>query len=101
VHLIREEAIEQKLDQVLAAVNGLQAQGVTVMKELDDLTTQVAQNTSVEESAVQTLNGLAQQIADLKNDPAKLQALSDSLKASATDLAAAIAANTPAAPPSS
>ncbi len=69
-----------------------------IMAELDALSAQVAQNTTVEESAVTLINGLAAQIASLKNDPAALQALADSLNKSATDLSAAVAANTPAAP---
>lgn len=65
--------------------------------ELDALTVQVAANTTVEESAVTLLNGLAAQIQALKNDPVALQALATSLKGSGDDLAAAITANTPAA----
>ena len=68
------------------------------MAAIDDLTAQVAQNTSVEESAVTLINGLAAQLAAAGTDPAKLTALQTSLAASAKDLAAAITANTPAAP---
>ncbi len=70
----------------------------TMASDLSALSAQVAQNTTVEESAVTLITGLAAQIADLKNDPAALQALADSLNKSATDLSAAVAANTPAAP---
>lgn len=66
--------------------------------DLTALQAQVAQNTTIEESAVTLINGLAQQIADLKNDPAALQALADSLNGSATDLSNAITANTPPPP---
>lgn len=69
--------------------------------ELDALTGQVAQNTTVEASAVTLIQGLAAQIAAAGTDPAKLTALTTSLNTSATALAAAIAANTPAAPPAS
>jgi len=65
--------------------------------ELDALSAQVTQNTDVEGSAVVLLQGLSTQIAALKSDPVKLQALSDSLKTSASSLADAITANTPAA----
>jgi methyl-accepting chemotaxis protein len=64
--------------------------------ELDKLTTDVQHTTDVEESAVTLLQGLSAQIAELKNDPAKLQALSDSLNSEADKLAAAVVANTPA-----
>jgi uncharacterized alpha-E superfamily protein len=70
-----------------------------IMSALDDLTTQVAQNTSVEESAVTLINGLAAELQAAGTDPTKLAALQTSLAASAKDLAAAVAANTPAAPP--
>ena len=48
--------------------------------------------------SVTLIKGLAAQIAAAGTDPAKLQALQASLKASADDLAAAIAANTVADP---
>jgi len=51
----------------------------------------------VAQSAITLINGLAAQIANLKDDPAALQALADSLGASSTALAAAITANTPQA----
>jgi hypothetical protein len=69
------------------------------MGAIEDLTAQVAQNTSVDESAVTLIQGLAAQIAAAGTDPAKLAALQTNLKASADKLAAAVAANTPAAPP--
>jgi len=66
-------------------------------QELDALTVQVTKNTDTEASAVVLLKGLAEQIAALKTDPVKLQALSDNLKTSADALAEAVVANTPAA----
>lgn len=66
--------------------------------ELDTLTAQVAANNDLAASAVALIQGLASQIEAAKDDPAKLQALADSLRASDAPLAAAIAANTPAAP---
>lgn len=49
-------------------------------------------------SAVTLIQGMADQIVALKNDPVKLQAFADELKQDADDLAAAVAANTPATP---
>ncbi len=68
-----------------------------LMKELDDLSTQVQDNDDVEASAVLLINGIAARIAAAGVDPAKLSALTSSLKGSADALAAAVAANTPAA----
>ncbi len=64
---------------------------------LDRLTADVANLTSVDESAIALLNGLAQQIRDLAGDPAALAALADSIEAQNTSLASAVTANTPAA----
>lgn len=75
---------------------------------LDDLSSKVEANTSVEQSAVALLNGLSAQVAAAieaaKNagaSDAQVQAFSDlraSLDTSTQDLAAAVAANTPASP---
>jgi hypothetical protein len=82
--------IEAKLDQLLKKEQ-------LEMATLADLQAQVTKNTTVEESAVTLIKGLAAQIASLKTDPVALQALADSLSKSATDLGDAITANTPAA----
>jgi len=70
---------------------------IAMSVELDALTVKVQETTTVAQSAIALINGLAAQIADLKDDPAALQALADSLGASSTALAAAITANTPQA----
>ncbi len=67
------------------------------MSALDDLTAQVAANTSVEDSAVTLINNIAAALAAAGTDPTKLAALQTQLKTSADALAAAITANTPAA----
>lgn len=66
--------------------------------DLTALTAQVAQNTTVEASAVTLIQGLAAQITALQNDPAALAALAAQLQTSATALSAAITANTPTPP---
>lgn len=70
---------------------------------LDALIAQVEANTQVETGAIAMIKDLAQQVADCKNHPGgsddALQALSDKMKASADQLAAALVANTPAQPP--
>ncbi len=71
-----------------------------ISANLQALETQIAQNVSVESSAVTLIQGIAAQLsAALANsDDAALPALVNQLNASATSLAAAVAANTPAAP---
>jgi hypothetical protein len=91
--------LDRKLDRLLQMVEAVLGKEFSRMSQaLDDLATQVAANTSVEESAVTLINGLAAQLAAAGTDPAKLQSLQASLKASADDLAAAVAANTVADP---
>lgn len=71
----------------------------TSAQALAALQAQVAQNTNIEASAVTLIEGLAAQIAAAGTDPVALAALTSSLNASATSLAAAITANTPPVPP--
>lgn len=90
--------ILQRLDAIDAKLNTILKGEATIMADLSALTTQVAQNTSVEESAVTLINGLAAQIKAAGTDPAALAALVTQLQKSSSDLSAAITANTPAAP---
>ena len=87
----------ETLDEILEGVKSMSTQ-------LTALQAQVAQNTSVEQSAATLINGLASQLAAAiaaqnNGDTAALPALQSELASSATALAAAITANTPAAPP--
>jgi hypothetical protein len=67
--------------------------------EFDALTAQVAASTSVEASAVALIQGIAAQLAG-NPTPAQVTALTAELQSSADALAAAVTANTPAAPTS-
>lgn len=66
-------------------------------QELDNLTAQVKSNSDLLDSATALINGIADRINAAGVDPVKLKALSDELKAKDDVLAAAVAANTPAA----
>jgi hypothetical protein len=85
--LERQSQMLDKLDQLIN-------QGGIMAADLTVLTNQVKANTDLEASAIQLINGIAAQLAAAKTDPAKVQALSDQLSASAANLAAAITANT-------
>lgn len=61
---------------------------------MEDLQREVEEATTVAQSAVTLINGLAQQIRDLKDDPVKLEELATKLDASSQALAAVVAANT-------
>lgn len=65
---------------------------------LDDLAAEVKANTDVVQSAVELINGMADQIAAAGTDPAALAALTAELKASAQALADSVAAHTVADP---
>lgn len=65
---------------------------------LTKITNEVTETKGIIQSAVTLIEGLAGQIRDLKDDPAALDALADSLDSDSSALAAAVAANTPAAP---
>ena len=76
---------------------GLELRDISIMATLDALAAQVAANKTVIDSAIVLINGIAARIAAAGADPAALAALVDDLKASDSALAAAVAANTPAA----
>jgi hypothetical protein len=67
------------------------------MAAIDDLTSQVAANTTVEGSAKVLIDGFAARLAAAGTDPTKLAQLQSDLKTSGDALAASVAANTPAA----
>lgn len=73
-----------------------------IMSALDDLKAAVAATATVEASAVTLIQGIAQQLAEAlanqANPDAALVDLTTQLKANADALAAAVTANTPAAP---
>lgn len=70
---------------------------MAVSPEFQALIDQVAANATVEGSAVTLIQAIAAQLAN-NPTPAQVSALSSQLKTSADALAAAVAANTPAAP---
>lgn len=70
----------------------------TMSAALDRLTTEVSETRGAVNSAVTLIQGLAQQIRDLKEDPVALEALANDLDQQQTEIAAAVAANTPPTP---
>lgn len=90
-------AADPRLDAILTKLDTLIAKEILMAGELDALTAEVARNTDVDQSAILLLKGLAEKIEALKNQPAALQALADTLKGSSDKLADAITTGTPAA----
>lgn len=68
------------------------------MARLDTLTADVANETSLDQSAINLIKNLAAEITAAGTDPVALKALTDTMEANAAGMAEAIAANTPAAP---
>ena len=70
--------------------------GAEMSASLDNLTNEVAETKGAIESAIVLINGLAQEVRDLKNAPnvdAAIDALSAELDGTSKALAAAVAAN--------
>ena len=102
---VAQERMERKLDAITALLNQLVKENTQMALDITALQTAVANETTVEKSAITLIGGLAAQIQTLIDesqdevDPAALQALVDQMTASQTALATAVTANTPAAPP--
>ena len=91
--VIDSQEILTKLDLVLARLTSIEDKEIAMSAELDRLTAQVAETTSVEQSAIVLIQGIAAQLAAAATDPVKLAALAASLQTSSTALAAAVAAH--------
>lgn len=98
----REQAdrIERKLDRVLALLEPIFQGEIDMTTALDDLTAQVAAETTEQQSLIVLLNGISAQLASAlaANDTVALQALSTQLQTNVAAMAAAVTANTPSAP---
>ncbi len=90
--------VAQALTQLTQKVDAIGRKEDTEMSLLDDLSTDVADLTTVEDSAVALLGNLSAQLAAAGTDPVKLQAIKDALDTGKANLAAAVVANTPAVP---
>lgn len=91
---------DTKLDRAIEMLNQLLQQGISIMATIDDITAAVAAETSIVQSAALLLASLHDQLtaALATADPAKIQAVVDQIGVNSAALAAAVAANTPAAP---
>jgi hypothetical protein len=81
-------------EQLKGILNNITEALEKMSTQLVALQNQVANNNKVVDSAIALIKGLADTIVALKDDPAALQALADSLQAKDAELAAAVAANT-------
>lgn len=93
-------SIMDKLDRILSNQETIMSTGNQVSQDVLDLQAQVASDTTVQQSVITLLNGLSTQLGTAKNDPAAVEAIIATMKQNSAAIAAAIVANTPAAPPS-
>lgn len=84
--------------QVIHKLNSITNKLNQMGQELDTLTTEVEETKTVIDSAIVLIKGLKTKLDEAGTDPAKLQALSDSLDSKQKELADAVVANTPAEP---
>lgn len=88
----------RRLDAIEALLREISKEVKQMANALSDLQAAVAAEDTVIASALTLINGFAAQLAAAGTDPAALAALTTDINAKATALAAAVAANTPAAP---
>jgi hypothetical protein len=93
------DRIEVQIGRAVGLLLGLKKGQDAMALDFTQLQAEVANNTTVEGSAVTLIQQIAAEIASAGTDQATLDALVASLKANDTALAAAVVANTPAAPP--
>jgi hypothetical protein len=98
--------VHQKLDYliksqkvILAVIKEIQKEGKVMTQELVDLQAAVAENTSLDDSIIELVNGLAAQIELLKDDPAAMAKMASDLRAKSAALSAAVQAHTTPAEP--
>lgn len=95
---MRLEKIERSLVIIAGSEYYSAKREENILADLTDLTSKVAATETAEQSAIVLLNNLAQMIRDAGIDPAALADLATRLDTGANDLAAAVVADTPAAP---
>jgi hypothetical protein len=96
--------IERKLDEAIFLLKALTREtrkqtkdGKIIMADLSNITAKVAANGSVIGSAVTLIEQIAEALRNAGSDQGAIDALAADLDAQAASLAAAVAANTPAA----
>jgi len=70
-----------------------------IMAVLDEVVTEVSEITTVVDSAIALIKGLHDALVAAGTDPVKLAEIRDNLNRKGNELAEAVAANTPAEPP--
>ena len=90
--------MEALLASLATATTAIQTGETKIMASIDDLTTAVAAETTLEGSIITLLDGVQAQLVAAGLDATKVNAVFDKVTANNTALQAAITANTPVAP---
>jgi hypothetical protein len=92
------ERLDRKLDRCLAALQLIQQSEDAEMAKLENITAGVEQVEDVQKSVVTLIQNLHNELTQAGTDQGKLDALANRLRDSAVAMAAAVVANTEAAP---
>jgi chromosome segregation ATPase len=92
------EELNQKLEHLHELMHQIKERLIVMSAALDRLTQEVSETKDAVASVLALVQGLADQIRDNAEDPAALNKLADDLDAAQQEIAAAVAANTPAQP---
>jgi transcriptional regulator len=85
--------------QILERLTSIEEKLMTTDEAIAALLAKVSAQGTVIESTITLLNGLSSQLQAAADDPVQIQEIIDQVAAQSDALAAAVAANTPAAPP--
>jgi hypothetical protein len=91
--------INEKLDLIIKNQTIEKGARNKMAVTLDDILANAKDETTVDNSIIALLNSISAQLTAAGQDPAKLQAVNDLITANKAAIAAAVVANTPAAPP--
>lgn len=98
-HAVILRRLDLQNQQHTALLNALNIGEQLMSAEMDQLVAAVEVNTTVDQSVLTYITGIAQQITDAAGDRTKSLALAATIKASTDAVTAALTANTPVATP--
>jgi hypothetical protein len=96
---VKWRTVDRKLNTILEILQEINTEVKIMSLEMDTLELAVINNTTLDGSIIDLLNGIANQILDIAGDKAKALELAAELNAKSEALAAAIKANTPVIEP--
>lgn len=98
LHIDLPTEVVAQLGRIASIVGDIQEKVMATSQVVNDLVQAVADEKTVDDSILALVTQFAATIEQNKDDPAAIQAAVDQLRAEKTRIAAAVTANTPAAP---